>query len=345
MTTTSETINLTASVERSNATCLSDQLLGLGEQVGERYVIEGVLGKGGMGMVYRALDVWTGKAVALKTPLPRVLHVDGVRQRFEFEFAVASALSGPHSVRVLEQGVHESQGIELPWMAMELLRGETLRARLKRCGRLNQRQALSLLLQLLEAMSEAHAHGVIHQDLKPENIFLCATPDGRQLVKVLDYGIAAIIPERWRGPLPPYDCSARVMGTPAYMAPEQRTAKMPTEAVDVYALGCITYHMLMGKLPYEAATLMSMATAHGSKPLPRLEGLLASTSLERFVHRAMAKRPTRRFGTVLHMAEALRKITAPSSTELSRFIPAPRPTRPRRPMYLRPACTTVHAFA
>ncbi|MEO1266757.1 MAG: serine/threonine-protein kinase, partial [Myxococcota bacterium] len=240
---------------------------------------------------------------------PRVMGVEGMQERFAFEYAISRALSGPHSVQVWDHGIHAHHGNEVPWIAMELLRGETLRTRLKRYGRLSPRQTIDILTAILKGLHQAHAQGVIHSDLKPDNIFLTRAGN-RYQVKLVDYGIATVIPRRWKGPrlhIPNRD--RRVVGTPAYMAPEQRVPDSPTTpAIDIYAAGCIAYHMLTGQLPFKANTSRSMATAHVNEPIPRLEGLLASTPIEEFVRKAMAKDPRQRFDSVGHMSNALKQL-------------------------------------
>ncbi|MEO1271500.1 MAG: serine/threonine-protein kinase, partial [Myxococcota bacterium] len=210
-------------------------LLDVGAWINGRYLLQGVVGKGGMATVFKALDTQTDRWVAIKIPLPKMFNVDGLHQRFAFEHAVTRALSGPHGVHVFDHGVHHQARKNvcgLPWIAMELLPGESLRTRLKRHGRFSPHQAIDILIPMLKGLRHAHRRGIIHRDLKPDNIFLVSAGD-RCMVKIIDYGVALVQPGLWTGPSPPSSQGRRMIGTPAYMAPEQCLSRHPlTHAID-----------------------------------------------------------------------------------------------------------------
>ena len=213
------------------------------ERVG-RYRILGPLGSGGMGDVWRAERVEDGAIVALKTLRPDRLPDAGSRERFAREAALLERLEHPSIARVLDAGVEP-----LPFMAMELLGGETLDQRLAR-GRMTVDDALECTAAIADALAYAHAHGVVHRDVKPSNVHL----DGRRVV-LSDFGIA-FVPGETR-----VTRTGALMGTAAYISPELVREQEPVPASDVYSLGVVLFEMLTGELPFrgEGATLLAVA--------------------------------------------------------------------------------------
>jgi serine/threonine-protein kinase len=208
-----------------------------------RYRVVRLIAAGGMGAIYEVVHLETQRRRALKIMLPHVLRSAELRERFKREARVAAEVESEFIVDVFDAGVDEAT--EVPFLVMELLRGEELGKRLKRVGRLAPQEALTYLYQTALALDKTHRAGIVHRDLKPENIFLMEREDGPPRVKVLDFGVAKLIAEGASG-----GSSTEVVGTPTYMAPEQfRAGTRITPAVDVYALGLMAYTLLVGA-PY-----------------------------------------------------------------------------------------------
>ncbi len=217
-----------------------------GSFIGGRYRIESLLGKGGMGAVFAAVNTATGRAVAIKWMLPKAADSAESLARFMAEARTTARIEHPNVIGVLDAG--EDHGA--PFLVMERLRGESLRQRLKR-GRLGPDEALDVLIHACRGVAEAHAEGVIHRDLKPDNIFVCIGKDGSSReTKVLDFGISKLYEEQNARKLTQ---TGMAIGTPAYMAPEQLNSPKDIDVrADVYAMGVVLYQTLTGRRPYDA---------------------------------------------------------------------------------------------
>jgi serine/threonine-protein kinase len=212
-----------------------------GEIFGARYRVVRKIALGGMGAVYEVMHLETERRLALKVMLPHIVQSDEMRDRFRREARVAAQVQSEHIVDVLDAGVDDASG--MPFMVMELLRGEEVSKALRRVGRFEAVEVVTLLHQASLALDKTHRGGIIHRDLKPENLFLTEREDGQPRVKVLDFGIAKLLAEGAT-----QDPGTRSLGTPLYMAPEQFRSGMPiSAATDIYALGMIAFTMLVGK--------------------------------------------------------------------------------------------------
>ncbi len=274
---------------------MSTQLPRPGDTIGGHFVLRRELGRGAHGVVYEAQQLGLERQVAIKMLLPDVLDKDSIIERFKREARLASALSSPHSVIIHAFGVHQTpQAVELPYLAMEYLHGEDLASYLRRVGVLSVDQTTVILRQILASLAEAHRKGIVHRDLKPENIFLCQR-DNAFVVKVLDFGIAKAIEDtQTQGRR--LTAEGMVCGTPEYMAPEQAKGLANiTAAVDVYAVGCIVYHMLSGRPPFLGPTPMTIALKHCQDPPPKLPPSTRSTFYRELVARTLAKEPEERY--------------------------------------------------
>jgi tetratricopeptide (TPR) repeat protein len=251
-----------------------------GELVDGRYRLEAILGRGGMGCVYSAHDAKLGRSVAIKLLAASRLDEAGLR-RFRKEARTVSSLSHPNIVTVFDDGTHEG----VPYLATELLKGETLRQRLDR-GALPLEEATRLARQMAAGLQAAHERGVVHRDLKPDNVFLCAGG----LLKLLDFGIAkllagseALAASPLQGATTTSD-TGHILGTPGYMSPEQVRSRPQDQRSDVFSFGLVLYEMLSGKRAFQrdsaVETAYSILTAQPA-PLPgqvpaRLRALVAA---------------------------------------------------------------------
>jgi eukaryotic-like serine/threonine-protein kinase len=265
-----------------------------------KYLIEQPLGRGGTGAVYRARDVRLDRLVALKVIHPELLGDPAAGQRFLHEAQIVARLRHPAIVSVHDFGTFGDNGA---YLVMELVRGEDLRHVLQREGRLEPRRALSILTTVCGAVEAAHREQVLHGDLKPENILL---PDSGVDAKVLDFGFARVLDVR---PAPPVDAAtlaaaatALIVGTPAYMAPEQLRGGAVDARADVFSLGVIAYEMLTGELPFGSGSLAELVLAH-SRDAARIRG--APPALSRAVHAALEAEPDRRPASAQALAHLL----------------------------------------
>lgn len=279
----------------------------IAETLAARYEILDALGEGGMGMVYRVRDRETAEILALKLLRPEIARDPAMLERFKNEIRLAHRITHKNVCRIYDFNRVEN----LAYFTMEYVDGESLRAYLKRAGKLTPERCVDLARQITAGLSEAHAQGVVHRDLKPENIMLAR--DG--LVKLLDFGIARAVG---------HDTvtTRTIMGTPEYMAPEQSQGRAMDQRVDLYALGLILYECLTGRRAFSGATPVEVALRQlKERPVPPRKFLPATPpQLEALVLRCLEKDPARRFASA---AEIQRALVQPSATSP----PALRPLR------------------
>lgn len=299
-----------------------EERLGPGAVVGARFRVERHLATGGMGEVYRAEHILLKRPVALKM-LRRELSTDPeMWSRFEREAQLVSQLENPHIVRVFDFGKTDEGQL---FLAMEFVEGETLDQRLEK-GPLEPARAVEILTQVLDGLAEAHNLGVVHRDLKPPNIILGKRREGGERAKILDFGIArlsdkSISPEKAK-----LTQVGVVVGTPAYLAPEQALADELDHRTDIYAMGCVAYELLAGRPPFVEGDLRRVISAHlTSAPqalttlrpeLGKFPGLCAA------VLKALAKEKELRFQNVVEFREALRLgLSGPQEVRISQLVP------------------------
>jgi Tol biopolymer transport system component len=286
--------------------------LAVGANLGH-YEVLGFLGAGGMGEVYRALDPRLKREIALKI-LPADFAADSERlRRFEQEARTAGALNHPNLVAVYDVG---AQG-GTPYLVSELLQGETLRARLA-AGAMPARRALEVATQMAQGLAAAHENGVIHRDLKPENIFICK--DGR--VKILDFGLAKLTRADKAGAnSATFDETQPgiLLGTVAYMAPEQVRGRAAEARSDVFSFGVVLYEMLSGKRLFQRETPADTTTAILVEEPSGLADLARGVppALERIVLHCLEKEPERRFQSMRDLGFSLQSLSTLSSSETS----------------------------
>jgi len=262
-----------------------------GTTLAERYRIVALVGKGGMGEVYRAEDLTLGQEVALKF-LPEAVAQDGAAlARFHREVRVARQVSHPNVCRVFDIG--EADG--LPFISMELVDGEDLGSLLRRIGRLPADKAVEIARQLCAGLAAAHENGVLHRDLKPSNVMI----DGRGKARITDFGLAGLA-EEFRG-------SEARGGTPAYMAPEQLAGGQASVKSDIYSLGLVLYEVFTGKRAFDAATLAELRRLHEQTTPSSPSSLVKEMDplVERVILRCLEKEPRARPASALQVAAAL----------------------------------------
>ena len=222
-----------------------------GTVLGGKYRLDRLLGAGGMGAVYAAENTALRAPVAIKVLHAAVSAQPEFRDRFALEAQAAAQVRHPNVVSVLDFGYDEAAG--LFYIVQEFLAGADLKRHVRERGPLAARDAITLLLPIMRALAHAHAKGVVHRDLKPDNIFLCETPDGI-VPKLIDFGIAKVTDER--GQSAQHTSTNMAIGTPHYMSPEQaRGDRTLDPRTDVWSLGVVLYYALTQRLPYEAPTL------------------------------------------------------------------------------------------
>jgi serine/threonine protein kinase len=283
------------------------------------YRVLAVLGRGGMGAVFRAHDPALDRLVALKVILPGVAAVPTARDRFLREAKAAAGLKHPHIVTVFQVG--EDRGV--PFLAMEFLEGEPLDERIRREGPLPLAEVLRIGRETALGLATAHARGLVHRDIKPANLWL-EGPAGQ--VKVLDFGLAHAAADETH--LTQFGI---IMGTPAYMAPEQAEGEPADPRSDLFSLGCVLYQMTAGTLPYEGKTTIAVLRALALHEPPPLEQVRPETppELSSLVVRLLAKNPENRLGSAQATADALLTLQQLPAREF-RPKPAVRPSRNRR---------------
>lgn len=272
--------------------------------VGGRYLLDGLLGQGGMGRVHRAYHRQLGRAFALKVIAPTLHSSPELRAQLLAEAKLASELAHPHIVGVIDLGDDPAVGV---YMVMELLDGTPLA--LAPDAPLPVARACEYLRQITEAVEHIHARGVVHGDLKPDNMMLIHETSGerrRSLIKLLDFGLARRISAGDDGP------EARIAGTPEYLAPERLRGAPPSVASDVYALGAMALELLTGAPPFVGA-LDDVLHGHLDRPPPRIDARRrepVDARLEELVARALAKDPRDRHASVAELRYELQAAMA-----------------------------------
>lgn len=322
----------------------------LKEALGEAYTIEGEIGRGGMGVVYRARDERLQRRVAVKVLPPELAFSREIRERFTREAQTAARLAHPHIVPIHDVG--EGQGIV--FFVMGLIEGESLAARIRRRGRVPAEETRRIMKETADALSAAHSLSIIHRDIKPDNILLEGT---RGRVMVTDFGIAKAMSSTSGATL---TSAGMAIGTPSYMSPEQAAGEREIDGrSDLYSLGVVTYQMLSGELPFNAPTVAGILMKHITEPAPLLHEKFPDIpeDLSLAVARCLEKDPTNRWPSADGLRRALESRTvagyrptglgwkAESRPTSSSTRGSTRPTRPlnerptTRPLGERPGST------
>lgn len=293
----------------------------IGTVVRAKYRIKARLGEGGMATVYKAHHELLDEFRALKVIKPELAHDQEFMERFKNEAIMARKLNHPNAVRVDDLDIAEDG---LPFIAMELVEGNTLNTLIQRGGALPLSLVLDVAAQVCDALDAAHKLGLIHRDIKPDNVVLISRPDGPPIAKILDFGISRLREELSTGK--GLTQTGMVIGTPEYMSPEQALGKRgkPIDGrSDLYSLGVVMYRMLTGDLPFQAESTVEMMLEH-VKGRPISPGTLRPElaipdSVSTIVMKALEKDREKRFSSGAEMAAAIRKARG-STTIASRKI-------------------------
>ncbi len=280
-------------------------MLSPGHVVGGKYRVLRLIGEGGMGSVYEAQHEVLGNRVALKFLHPEIASQPGLEQRFLQEAKLSATIDDPHIVRVADVDTAP----EGAYLVMELLQGEPLQAVMDREGPLGTDRSIRFTLQILDGLNVAHRLGVVHRDLKPDNVFVTPSNSG-PLLKLLDFGIAKLRAEE--GYQMTLTRPGAIMGTPEYMAPEQAySADLVDQRSDLYAVGVMLFEMLSGKRPADGDSPQEIAEKTIKKQVLQLGDLCPHLppSLVSVVHHAIAASPDDRFADAMSMARALHPFT------------------------------------
>lgn len=298
--------------------------LEVGSTVDRRYLLKREIARGGAGAVFEAEHLYTKRPVALKLLVPEQRSAPEPRARLLREALALSAARHPGVVAALDAGETEDG---TPYLVLELLEGRSLEGIIAVRRRLGAAEVAWLGVAICEALAAVHRRGIIHRDIKPSNVFVARDEQGREVVKLFDFGVAKVATENNK-----LTQSGALLGTPEYMAPEQLLAREVDARVDVYALGVTLYECLAGVVPFEGnfgEVLLKVST----EPLTPLVSKVAGVSPEfaAAVELALAREPEGRFSDAMAFAQALRKTapqTAPSSLLGIRQGPPPLPVRP-----------------
>jgi serine/threonine-protein kinase len=294
----------------------ADPLIGM--VVDARYRIIDLIGRGGMGAVYRVEHVKMGKVMAMKLLHGELSQNQEVARRFRREAEAVSRLSHINTVSVFDFGTHQG----MMYLVMEYIEGRDLAEVLRVQGPLPAIRVAPILVQVCSALIEAHSKGVIHRDLKPENIIISQQHDQRDFVKVLDFGLAKLREHRERTKITQ---DGSLVGTPYYMAPEHIRGETVDARSDVYSLGSVMYKLLSGETPFSASTPMGIITKHLTEPVEppalRFPDLEIPKACNGIVLKAMAKKPEERYASAYDLRAALADLAVEldPSAEVQRF--------------------------
>jgi serine/threonine-protein kinase len=294
--------------------------IGPGHVIAGRYRVEGLVGEGGFGAVYRATQLNIGRTVALKVLQPDlVAHADS-ESRFTREAELAQRLEHPNTVRLFDFGRSE-EGI--PFIAFELLKGQPLDERLQSSGPMPAATVARITTQMLKSLMEAHGLGVVHRDIKPANIFLCDYPGEPDFVKVLDFGIAKALDDNKPGGRGALTRVGTAIGTPNYMAPEQVGAGTIGPHTDLYSVGLVMAEMLGGQVVFQGDSAVQICMDQISPaPVPLLPEVLQSP-LGSVIHRATQKAAERRYASAEEMLRDLESVASSLATGAARVSAEP----------------------
>ncbi len=288
-----------------------ERQLARGTVLENRYEIKDRIGKGGMGVVYTATHLHLKRTVAVKVLHPSEADNEGMIKRFKIEARSAANVHHPHIVEVMDYGVTPDAR---PFFVMEYLQGESLADKLDREKMLREWTVVEISEQILVGLSVAHKAGIVHRDMKPENVFLCPVQGKRDTVKILDFGISRMMGGTTSRPPTPLESGQQrltgagvVLGTPGYMAPEGLFGDTVDERADLFSVGVLMFEMITGTRPFKGEDPRQAMVATASKPVPGISYLNPNVSkaMQRLITTALAKNPDDRFQTATEFLNQL----------------------------------------
>jgi eukaryotic-like serine/threonine-protein kinase len=290
----------------------------VGELIADRYELEELCGSGGMSSVYRAHDRLLERSVALKILHEQFTRDEDYVERFRREARAVAQLAHPNIVTVIDRGEQDGR----QFIVFEYVDGENLKEYVDREGPLPVRDAIELTLQVARGLSFAHEQGLVHRDVKPQNVLL----DGDGRAKVTDFGIAHAVD------VDGMTVTGTIMGTSNYIAPEQASGQPVDEQTDVYSLGCVLYELLTGDVPFEGDSFVAVAMKHVNHPIPSVAESRPDVPprLDWAIQQAMAKDHSERFGSMADFAAELEACYRELDGEEGATMIVPAPTAPRR---------------
>jgi len=285
-----------------------------GEMLAGKYRVERVLGSGGMGVVVAAVHVQLEQRVAIKFVRDEALGNTDAVQRFLREARAAVKLKSEHAAKVLDVGTLESGA---PYMVMEYLEGSDLGAVLADHGTLTVQAAAEWIVQACEAIAEAHAMGIVHRDIKPQNLFLAKSVGGQAQIKVLDFGVSKSLTSSGAGNLTQ---TRAMLGSPLYMSPEQMRSSRDVDArADVWALGVVLYELLTRRWPFEAESMPELCLKVVGDPpvaITSIRGDIPKAMVD-VIMRCLEKEPAKRYSNAAELASALEPLAPPASRHVA----------------------------
>jgi len=279
----------------------------IGTRIGGRYEIVRNIGDGGMSKVYLAHDVILDRDVAIKVLNYDFANEEALKRRFKREALSATSLTHPHIVDIFDVGEED----ELHYLVMEYIEGQTLKKFIQDNGALTPKQALPIMQQIVSAIANAHHNGIVHRDVKPQNILMDSDGD----VKITDFGIAMALSAT------AHTKTNSVIGTVHYLSPEQARGGMATKKSDIYSLGIVLYELLSGELPFTADTAVAIALKHLQEETPSVRMLFPSIpqSLENVILKATMKDATYRYDSADEMYDDLLTVLSPERANENKF--------------------------
>lgn len=279
----------------------------IGKRIGGRYEVLRGIGEGGMSKVYLAHDIILDRDVAIKVLNYDFANEQDLKKRFQREALSATSLTHPHIVNIFDVGEDE----ELHYLVMEYIEGQTLKKYIQTNGPLPVQQAVKIMRQLVSAIANAHHNGIVHRDIKPQNILM----DAEGNVKITDFGIAMALSAT------AHTKTNSVIGTVHYLSPEQARGGMATKKSDIYSLGIVFYELLTGELPFSAETAVAIALKHLQEETPsvRLAYPKIPQSVENVILKATAKDATYRYQSADEMYDDLLTVLSPERRHEDKF--------------------------
>jgi serine/threonine protein kinase len=286
----------------------------VGSIISERYELVAKLGSGGMGVVYKARHLALNKFFAIKIVSDHLANQDEFRLRFDREAKSASMLDHPNLVSVIDYGTTE---FNEPYIVMDFINGRNLAEELAQHPQLSIERAVRIFLQICDGVGYAHEIGLVHRDLKPGNIMLTRAGELNEQVKIIDFGIAKLLPVQ--GDVTQSHTKTSAVGSPLYMSPEQCSGQKADRRSDIYSIGCLMYECLSSAPPFQGDSVLATISMHMNDAPEPFERFQIPIALEATVMRCLAKNPSERFQTMLELRGALAYcLTESSSTRSTR---------------------------